>query len=633
MARQLRTSQETATRLTDARGRQVPRRKDAGLERSLYRRRLLAALVLILLAVAVLIGRMAKLQVLDHEHFTTLSEHNRVRLQPLTPTRGLIFDRNGVLLAENLPSHRLELVREQIEDLDATLEQLRTLVAIDDNDINRFKRLSRGRAPYSGVPLRFNLSTAEVARLAVELHRLPGVDISADLHRHYPLGRHAVHVVGYVGRIDEQELKIIDVGQYAGSSHIGKTGIERSHETALHGRVGHQQVETNAQGRVLRVLQKTSPVPGQNLYLTIDIRFQRAVEQALGDYTGAIVALEPSTGEVLALASQPGYDPNPFVNGIDHASYRALNSSPERPLFNRAVLGMYPPGSTIKPMMALIGLDSGVHTRNSSIYCPGFFAIPGQERRFRDWRRSGHGSVNLTRAVAESCDVYFYQLALDLGIERMNEQLARFGLGAPTGIDLVGERGGLIPSIEWKRRVHQQPWYAGETVIAGIGQGYMLTTPLQLAHATATVAMQGQRYQPRLLQARQDQASLQVEAEPPKPLTSMEIEQPLHWRYVIQSMDEVVHGRRGTARRIGETAPYRIAGKTGTAQVFSLAPDQEYDARTLDRRLHDHALFIAFAPLEDPQIALAVIVEHGGGGSSVAAPIARQVLDAYLLNR
>ncbi len=603
------------------------------MERQLFRRRLIGALLLVSLAIALLIGRLAQLQVLEHDHFTTLSENNRVRLQPLPPTRGLIFDRNGVLLADNLPSHRLELVVEQIEDLEDTLARLRDLVAISETDINRFRRLGRGRAPYSGVPLRFNLSEAEVARLAIDLHRMPGVDISADLTRYYPLGRHAVHAVGYVGRIDERELQTIDVGQYAGSTHIGKTGVERAYEDVLHGRVGHQQVETNARGRVLRVLHKTSPVPGRNLHLTIDIDFQRAAARALGDYTGAVVALDPRNGEVLALVSRPGYDPNPFVNGIDYASYRKLNTSPDRPLFNRAVLGMYPPGSTIKPMMGLIGLDTGIHSRNSSIYCPGYFQLPGHERRYRDWRRGGHGTVNLTRSIAESCDVYYYQLALELGIDRMHEQLARFGLGVPTGIDLVGEKSGLVPSTEWKRRVHQQPWYAGETVIAGIGQGYMLTTPLQLAHAAGVVAMQGQRARPRLLLARQDQGSRRIEPEPARYHEPFEAREPLHWRYVIHAMDEVVHGRRGTARRIGGDAPYRIAGKTGTAQVFSLAEDQEYDAEQLDRRLHDHALFIAFAPVEEPRIAVAVIVEHGGGGSAVAAPIARQILDAYLLDR
>lgn len=632
MARQIQTANEHSTRLTDARGRRLPRARDPAREAALFRRRVVVSLLVVTGAMLFLVGRLAQLQVLEHDHFITLSENNRVRLQPLAPTRGLIYDRNGVLLAENRPSHRLELVREQIDDLDATLGHLRTLIDISDADIERFRKLSRNRAPYSGVPLRFDLTDAEVARLAVELHRFPGVSIRADLSRHYPLGRHAVHIVGYVGRIDERELKTIDTSQYAGSTHIGKTGIEKAYESVLHGRVGYQQVETNAQGRVLRVLEKTPPSPGQNLYLTIDIDFQTFVERALGDYTGAIVAIDPRNGEVLALVSQPDYDPNPFVNGIDYASYRALNTSPSRPLFNRALQGMYPPGSTIKPMMALAGLETGVQSRSRSVYCPGYFRIPGHDRKYRDWRRGGHGRVDVVRAIAESCDVFFYQLALEMGIDRMHDYLTQFGLGAPTGIDLTGERGGLLPSTEWKQRVHKQGWYAGETVIAGIGQGYMLVTPLQLAHATATLAMRGQRFEPRLLYARQDQGRKVVQPEPERSLPAVEVNSPLNWRYAIRGMVEVVNGRRGTARRIGRDAPYEIAGKTGTAQVFSLDENEEYNAGELDRRLHDHALFIAFAPADEPRIAVAVIVEHGGGGSTVAAPIARQVMDAYLLD-
>lgn len=601
------------------------------MENQLSGRRLLLIMLLASLALLLLVGRMAQLQVIQHDHFTTLSDSNRMRLQPLPPTRGLIYDRNGVLLAGNLPSHRLELVREQLDGFDATLERLRERVAIEPVDVDRYRRLSRNRAPYSGVPLRFNLTEQEVASLSIELHQLPGVSIKADLMRYYPLGRQAVHTVGYVGRIDERELRMIDTSQYAGSTHIGKTGIERAYETRLHGRVGHQQVETNAQGRVLRVLDRTPPVPGKNLHLSIDIRLQSRAKQALGDHSGALVAIDPRNGEVLALVSMPDYDPNPFVNGIDYASYQALNTSRERPLFNRAVMGVYPPGSTIKPMMSVAGLAMGVSDPNRSVYCPGFFTLPGQSssRRFRDWLRGGHGTVNLTRAVAESCDIYYYQLALDMGIDRMHEHLTQFGFGQPTGIDLLGERAGLIPSTEWKRRVHKQPWYAGETVIAGIGQGYMLTTPLQLAHATAALAMRGQRFQPRLLHATRDQNGRDYTLLEPVPLPAVDYDDATGWRYINHAMVEVVHGRRGTARRVGQGLNYRMEGKTGTAQVFSLGQDEEYDASRLARHLHDHALFVAYAPAERPRIAIAAIIEHGGGGSAVAAPIVRQVLDAY----
>ncbi|MDX1606921.1 MAG: penicillin-binding protein 2, partial [Candidatus Competibacterales bacterium] len=496
-------ARNSSSRLTDARGRQLARGKDSGREQQLFRHRALLALALVAALLTLLGARLAQLQLARHAYFSTQSENNRVRLEPLPPTRGLIFDRNGTLLAENLPSHRLEVTPELVDDLDRTLTELGERVIIEEDDLARFRRLQRGRKPYSGVPLRFDLDQGELARLAVELHRYPGVSIRADLTRHYPLGSLTAHVVGYVGRIDENDLKRIDAGQYAGTNHIGKTGVERAREDRLHGRVGHQRVEINAQGRVLRVLDSTPPEPGRNLYLGLDVDLQRAARLALGDYSGAAVALDPRNGEVLALVSVPDYPPNPFVNGIDFATYRTLNTSPERPLFNRAIMGVYPPGSTIKPMMALVGLAAGVVDRHSTVYCPGYFELPGRSRRFRDWRRGGHGRVAMTESIAESCDVYYYELALELGIDRMHALLGQFGFGAPTGIDLVGERSGLLPSTEWKQRVHDQPWYAGETVIAGIGQGYMLVTPLQLAHATATVAMQGQRIRPRLLHAAQ----------------------------------------------------------------------------------------------------------------------------------
>lgn len=606
--------------------------KDQRVESRLFSRRALIALGVILLALLGLVARLAYLQIINHQHFTTLSENNRVKLQPIPPTRGLIFDRNGVLLADNLPSYRLEITPEQVSDLEATVSQLQNLIEISVVDIERFHKLVRRNPPYNGVPLRLRLSTDEVARLAVNLHRLPGVEIKADLTRYYPLGAPAVHAIGYVGRIDEAELQIIDTSQYRGSTHIGKTGAEKSYEEILHGRVGYQQVETNAEGRVLRVLQRTPPVPGKNIYLTIDTRLQAVAEQALEDHNGAVVAIDPRNGEILALASRPVYDPNLFVNGIDITSYTALNTSPDRPLFNRALRGTYPPGSTIKPFIGLAGLEYGVTKPHNTVYCPGFFRLPGISHKFRDWKRGGHGHTNLDKAITESCDVYFYDLAYSMGIERLHDYLDRFNFGRPTGIDLRGEKSGLVPSAAWKREALNQPWYAGETLIAGIGQGYMLTTPLQLAHATAALAQRGQHYQPRLLHALEDQDGEHKRLQPPQALPPIPINDPRNWDQVITSMIHVTHGQRGTARAIGKDAPYRIAGKTGTAQVFTLAQDAKYDAEQLAKHLHDHALFIAFAPADDPRIAIAVIAEHGGGGSSVAAPIARQVLDAYLLN-
>ncbi|MDX1654970.1 MAG: penicillin-binding protein 2, partial [Candidatus Competibacteraceae bacterium] len=525
--------------------------RDPRAEQRLFGLRALLAIGVVLGALLVLVARLYYLQVVHHSHFSTLAEDNRVSIRPLTPTRGLIFDRNGVLLADNLSSYRLEITPERVDDLEATLSVLGELIALEAQDIERFKKLLRRNPRHRGTPLRFGLTEEEVAVLAINLHRLPGVEILADLSRHYPQGAHGVHAIGYVGRINEQELQTLDPGQYTGSSHIGKVGVEKSYEALLRGRVGHEQVETNAAGRVLRVLGSTPPVPGQNLYLTLDFRLQQVAEAALGEHNGAVVALDPRNGQVLAMASQPVFDPNPFVNGIDAASFRALNNSPDRPMFNRAIRGTYPPGSTIKPFIGLGGLVNGVITPHTSVYCPGFFRLPGSSHRFRDWKRGGHGRTALDKAIHQSCDVYYYELASKLGIERLHDFLDRFNLGRPTGIDLVGERSGLVPSVEWKRRTLGKPWYPGETVIAGIGQGYMLTTPLQLAQATALLAMRGQGFKPHLLLESEDQATRERTPRVPEPLPPIQVDNPRYWDEVINGMIHVVHGPRGTARRIG----------------------------------------------------------------------------------
>ena len=605
--------------------------KDPRAEAKLFSGRALVALSLVLMAFLALAGRLSYLQVFNHEHFTTLSENNRLKVQPLPPTRGLIFDRNGVLLAENLPSYRLEITPEQVPNMEATLTGLGEMIEIDDADIERFLKLIRRNPRYNGTPLRFRLSEEEVARLAVNLHLFPGVDIRADLTRFYPLNTHASHVIGYVGRIDERELQTIDTAQYRGSSHIGKIGVEKSYEELLRGQVGHQQVEINAEGRVLRILERTAPIPGKNVYISIDSHVQEVAEQALVGHNGAIVAIDPTNGEILALASTPGYDPNLFVNGIDHVTYNALNTSRDRPLFNRALRGTYPPGSTIKPFLGLAGLEYGATNASRAIYCPGYYRLPGLPHKYRDWKRLGHGRTSLDKAITQSCDVYFYTLAHTLGIGRMHDFLSYFSLGRRTGVDLPGEKEGLVPSADWKRAARREPWYAGETLIAGIGQGYMLTTPLQLANATAILSKEGEHFAPRILHATQDQASREIEFEAPRPLPSIPIQDRHNWEFVLASMAHVV--QHGTARRIGRDATYQIAGKTGTAQVFTVGQDERYDEKELAKHLLDHALFIAFAPAEDPQIAVAVIVEHGGHGGATAAPLAREVLDAYLVDR
>lgn len=609
----------------------LAREKDNTAESELFFRRALVLVLAVLLGLLAVGSRLVYLQVLNHERFTTLADGNRIRVQPLPPTRGFIFDRNGVLLAENLASYHLEVTREQLQDLDATLAELRERIELTDTDIERFRKITRRTPAYIGVPLRFRLTDEEIARLAIDLYRFPGVEIKADLTRHYPLGSLGVHAIGYVGRIDEGEMRRIDPGQYSGSTHIGKVGAERSYEDLLRGRTGWQQVETNAEGRPLRTLSRTPPTPGQHVYLSIDIRLQAVAEKVLEGYNGALVALDPRNGEILALVSQPTYDPNPFVNGIDFASYRALNTSKDKPLLNRALRGMYPPGSTIKPLLALTGLEYGVVNRHSGIFCPGFYRLPGSSHRFRDWKRGGHGHVSMDRAIAQSCDVYFYDLALKLGIDRTHQFLDQFSMGRPTGVDLPGEKGGVLPSQAWKRKSYNQSWFAGDTLSAGIGQGYFLATPLQLAHSTAVIAKQGAQFQPRILHASEDpETRVQTLAEP-RPLPSIQVRNPQFWETVTAGMIHVVEG--GTANRISIGAKYRIAGKTGTAQVFTLGQNEKYDAKRLAKHLLDHALFVAFAPVEDPTIAIAIIAENGGGGSSTAAPMARKVMDAWLLNK
>ena len=605
--------------------------KDYLFESQLFMQRSVQALVFAGILIAVLAGRLIYLQVMAHEHYITLSDDNRIKILPLPPNRGLIFDRNGLILADNLPSYRLEITPEQVHDMDATLDALSQLVNIRDVDRSRFEQLRKRTPVFKPVPLRFRLSDEEVARFAIDRHRHPGVDIVAGLSRHYPHGPLLAHAVGYVGRIDERDLQRIDTSDYSGTTHIGKVGIEKTYEDILHGTVGYSQVETNAEGRVLRTLVRTPPVPGNNLYLTLDAELQNVADQALGKRAGAVVAIDPDTGGVLAFVSKPAYDPNLFVNGIDSKTYSALRENDKQPLFNRALRGQYPPGSTLKPFVALGGLEEGITSKHAHTYCPGFYQLPGKARKYRDWKRGGHGTVDLTDAIAQSCDVYFYDLAMSMGIDRLHDYLTKFGFGERTGIDISGELPGLMPSRQWKRAARNLPWFPGETLIAGIGQGFVLTTPLQLASATTTLARYGNRKKPHVVASTQIYGDIELTPLPVAPEPDIPIEDRQHWNDVIHGMHEVVQGKRGTARKIGKDAKYQFAGKTGTAQVFGLKEEEKYDAEKLAEKLRDHSLFIAFAPLDKPRIALAVIVEHGGSGSAVAAPIARIILDQYLL--
>jgi penicillin-binding protein 2 len=518
-------------------------------------------------------------------------------------------------------------------NLKATLAGLRKLITISDDDLDSFRKRLQQKRPFESIPLRFRLSEEEVARFAINRYRFPGVDIQARLTRDYPFGKIASHTIGYVGRINVSELNELDPSNYSGSTHVGKTGVEKSYESILHGTVGYQHEESNARGRVLRVLQRIPPKPGENLYLTIDMDLQTVAEQSMEGKRGALVAINPKTGEVLAMASVPGVDPNLFVNGISSVQYQGLQDDIDQPLFNRALTGQYPPGSTIKPFMALAGLEYKEVTPETQVLCQGSYSLPGDSHRYRDWKRGGHGFTNVTSAIVHSCDVYFYQLAHDLGVDRIYKYLSYFGLGKKTGIDLPGELSGLLPSREWKRAARHEVWYPGETLISGIGQGYNLVTPLQLAEATAILANHGTILQPHIVHATQASGSSEIVAEAPVPEGKVPIAAPKNWDTVISAMEDVVNTPTGTAYIVGRGAPYLIAGKTGTAQVFGVKQNERYKAEDVEERLRDHALFIAFAPADDPEIAVAVVVENGGHGGSAAGPIARAVMDRYFSSK
>ncbi len=604
--------------------------KDPYRERQLFLNRAILGAFFSTLLILLLVARMFYLEVLRHEHFTTLSTNNRVSLQPIPPTRGLIYDRHGVLLAQNLPTFSLEIVQERVEDMEATLQHIAELIEVSDDDLERFREELKSSRRFEAVPLRFRLSDEEVALIAVNNHRLPGVEINSTLTRHYPLGNLTAHSVGYVSRINEEELRKLDPTNYAATNYIGKTGVEKSYEALLHGNVGFQQVETNARGRVLRVLEYTPPMPGQNLTLNLDVELQRATERAFGEERGALVAIEPGTGAVLSLVSVPSYDPNLFVNGIPLAAYKLLSTSHDQPLFNRALRGQYPPGSTTKPFIGLAGLELGTVTTLDTVDCTGYYLLKNDERHYRDWKKEGHGVIGLTRAIVESCDVYFYDLALNLGIDNISSYLANFGLGVKSRIDIGGEADGLLPSREWKRRVRREPWFPGETLITGIGQGFFLATPLQLANATATLASRGKLMKPTVVHAIENPTSHEINQMPTTLFNEVPINDAGNWWRIERAMAKVVHSPTGTARRISHGIDFEIAGKTGTSQVFGIKQDEEYVAEDIDKRLRDHALFISFAPVAEPKIAIAVIVENGGSGGAVAAPIARKVIDSYM---
>lgn len=606
--------------------RRRPHVKNHEQEVRAFRNRSLLAAVLILLMAGGLVARLFYLQVVEHDVFITRSDNNRMRVEPLPPRRGLIYDRNGKLLAENRPTYNLTIVRERVTDLDQTLERLVHILGLPEDEVETFKERSRQRQrPYQPALLMSDLSQDQIARLAVNRYLLSGVEVEAQLMRYYPDPIIMSHVLGYVGRINADELASLDPGNYAGTHFIGKTGVEYTYEDQLHGKAGVRKVETNARGRVLRELDRQPSVPGKDITLTIDSRLQHMAYNLLDGRRGAIVAIQPQTGDILAMVSAPGFDINKFVTGISYDDYKALQQDIDLPLYNRAARGQYPPGSTVKPFEALAALQNRVVDPDDIIYDPGYFQLPNDTRRYHNWLRWGHGRVDLERALEVSNNTYFYTMAYRLGIDRLSSFMHEFGFGEVTSMDVQGASPGLMPSREWKRKKYNQAWYPGETLSAGIGQGYFMATPLQLAAATATLANHGHWVRPHLAKRIGDES-----VEPPFPDTKpdIQIDKSQWWQDVYHGMEKVMSGPEGTARKAGRGLKYDMAAKTGTAQVFSLGQDEKYDADELAERLRDHALFIGFAPVENPQIAIAVIVENAGGGVS---GLGRMLTDAWLL--
>jgi penicillin-binding protein 2 len=607
-----------------------PALKNTQHESALFRRRAIAGFVLIVVCLALLGVRFCYLQVMRYGEFAARSDQNRISIRRIVPSRGLIYDRNGVLLADNTAAFRLEVVPEQAGDMRATLAALAEVVPLGDDDIQRFNALRRTKRPFDSVPLRLKLSEDEIARFSVERWRFPGVDVVPYLTRSYPLGEMFAHVVGYVGRIDAGEASQLDADLYAGATHIGKTGVERSYEAELHGKPGYEQVEVNADKRVQRSISREAPTPGTNLYLTIDARLQRVAEAAFAGRAGAAVALDPRNGEVLAMVSVPNFDPNLFVNGISQIDYRTLLNAPDRPLLDRAIAGGYMPGSTIKPYVGLAGLELGLRRPEDTVLSTGEFFIPGDSKRaYRDDQRWGHGRVDLREAIAQSVNTYFYSLALDMGIDRFSAALAKFGFGAPTGIDLNGEGSGVLPSRAWKRGRFNQAWYPGETVIAGIGQGAWVITPIQLAQALGIIAARGVRHKPHLLRATQDSMNAAPTLLPPAPAVPNIIHDAENWTAVEEGMIRVVNSPSGTAHSLGDGFAYTIAGKTGTAERYSRTDEQWTSIGSSPIQRHQ-VLFECFAPADDARIAVVVALEAGRSGAHDAAPIARAILDAWL---
>jgi penicillin-binding protein 2 len=609
-------------------------------ELKLFNSRAIVAAILVLLALLLIIARLVILQIDKHEYYTEESRKNYLKSLPVPPVRGQIYDRNGILLAANRSEYVLVVIPNEVKGegkkvrdrLNASLTRLEKILPITETEKQKFFQKLRKQSIYRPIELRVNLTEEEMAIFSVNRPRFPGFNIDIRTERYYPLKEIAAHVIGYVGRVDKRDLERVDRRNYAGTTHIGKSGIEKFYEDRLHGTTGFRVIEVDSRGRPHKLEKEEPPIVGEDLFLSLDVKLQITAETLLEGRRGAIAAINPQNGEVLALASVPMFDPNLFVNGISHKNYNALRNNPDRPLYNRALQGGYPAGSTIKPIVALAGLEHGIVTQTSKVRAPGFFQVPGHRHKYRCWKKSGHGYVDMNYSIAQSCDVYFYDLAYRLGIEKYSSFMNKFGFGIKTGIDLPSESAGLMPTPEWKKKRYNQNWYPGDTVNIGIGQGFWLSTPLQLASATATLSTRGDRKRPHLLRGARISKNLPATLIKPEPTPPVKMKSESMWDTPIRGMVNVVNAAYGTAKKISG-APYSFAGKTGTVQVVGIAQGERYDASRLAKKFHDHSLFVGFAPVEKPRVAIAIIAENSGGGSKFAAPVGRQLMDAAILQK
>ncbi|MGE4576867.1 MAG: penicillin-binding protein 2 [Candidatus Pseudothioglobus sp.] len=596
-------------------------------ERKVFKSRIMIAYLFMIAMTFILVLRLFNLQITKYEYYTEESFGNQMQTLPITPIRGNILDRNGKVLAANEFSYRLTITPEKINDLNGTFLELQTENLINEDDIAKFNKNLNLYKKFHNIPIKYNLSESDAASFLVK-NQLPGVEVEPYFHRVYPNGISSAHLIGYVSSMSKEDKSYYDKKNYTGTSFVGKTGIEKQYEVLLHGQSGERQIERNVAGRVVDSTIIKPSIPGEDIYLNVDIDLQMTAESLLGDNRGAIVLINVKDGSILTLVSTPTFNPNWFVNGISFDQYNELYNDENLPLFDRSIKGLYPPGSTIKPMIALAGLELGNITIKDQIFCPGFYKLANWSRKFNDWKRYGHGHVDVIEGIAQSCDVFFYDLAYKLGIDKIHDSLDLFQFGKNTNIDLPGELGGILPSREWKKINKDEPWYAGETLITGIGQGFMTASPLQLALATAAIANKGQLLTPQVMMHSQTKNG-DVSQDQKIASRQIPIKDINNWETIIEGMKQVIYGKLGTARRLNNKLKYTLAGKTGTAQVFGLDPEEEYIADNIDEKLRDHALFTGFAPIEDPQVAIAIIVENAGSGSSKAAPLARTLLDEY----